>query len=72
MGNSIIERIEKIHSGPTVCNLSRTKIASFLIDPKRLLLECELPNSSAPKPIDTHTLEACFNSIQSNQFKPCL
>jgi hypothetical protein len=27
--NSIIERVEKLHSGPALCNLSRTKMASF-------------------------------------------
>lgn len=71
MGNSIIELIEKLLSGPAICNLSRTKMASFLIDSKSTFLECELPYSSTQKLSDTHTLEFSFKSFQTNQFKTC-
>lgn len=42
IGNSIIERIKKVESGPAICNLSRTKPASFLNDSKETHLECDL------------------------------
>ncbi len=42
--NSIIERVEKLHSGPALCNLSRTKMASFKIDSRMARLEPDLPN----------------------------
>ena len=42
LGEIIIERILKIGSGPSVCNLSRSKPTSFLIDPRFTHLECDL------------------------------
>ncbi len=57
IGKSIIERIRKVQVAPRVCNLSRTKPETFLIDPIGDHLECDLSDSDIRRSVFKRTAD---------------